>query len=114
MGIEFRPLAGNPGTRFVAEVLGVAPNLRIGEPEFGAIEAAWYRHSILLFRGLETTPDDHIAQPDEGGAGAAREVAAGGGAAAAGQIAGERDRPPQKAIAASGLDRNQPALLAAE
>lgn len=61
MVLEFRPLAGSPAGGFGAEVIGVRPNLRVGEAEFRAIEAAWYRHSILLFRGIEMAPDDHVA-----------------------------------------------------
>jgi alpha-ketoglutarate-dependent taurine dioxygenase len=57
MLLEFRPLHGE----FGAEVIGVAPDLAVDGPTFGAIEAAWYRHSILLFRGLDMTPEQHIA-----------------------------------------------------
>ncbi len=56
MPVTFRPLKG----RFGAEVVGVEPSLAVDEPTFRAIEAAWYRHSILLFRGLAMTPDQHI------------------------------------------------------
>jgi alpha-ketoglutarate-dependent taurine dioxygenase len=57
MPLEIRPLQN----RFGAEILGVDPALQVDEPVFGAIEAAWYRHSILLFRGLAMTPEQHIA-----------------------------------------------------
>ena len=57
MAMEFRPLHGS----FGAEVLGVPTDLQVSEAEFRAIEAAWFRHSILLFRGLSMTPQQHIA-----------------------------------------------------
>jgi len=60
MGIAFRPLDGAPGTSFGAEVAGVDPRLRADEATFREIEAGWYRHSILVFRGVEMSPDDHI------------------------------------------------------
>ena len=61
MAVGFRPLIGGPGNDFGAEVVGVPPNLRMDEAEFRAIELAWYRHSILLFRGLDMQPEDQIA-----------------------------------------------------
>lgn len=64
MAIEFRPLAGSPGGGFGAEVVGAPPNLQVGEAEFRAIEAGWYRHSILLFRGLDMAPDDQWGPGD--------------------------------------------------
>ena len=57
MTVEFRPLHGSFGT----EVNGVDPALETDEATFAAIEAAWYRHSILLFRGLSMTPEQQIA-----------------------------------------------------
>jgi len=57
MPLEFRPLHGE----FGAEVIGVTPDLVVDGWTFGAIEAAWYRHSILLFRDLDMTPEQHIA-----------------------------------------------------
>jgi len=57
MGIEYRPLHGD----FGAEIIGVDPTLRTDEPTFAGIEAAWYRHSVLLFRGLDLSVGDHIA-----------------------------------------------------
>jgi alpha-ketoglutarate-dependent taurine dioxygenase len=57
MPVEFRPLHGS----FGAEVIGVDPALEVDDPAFAAIEAAWYRHSILLFRGLSMTPERQIA-----------------------------------------------------
>ncbi|HEV2301540.1 MAG TPA: TauD/TfdA family dioxygenase [Stellaceae bacterium] len=57
MGIEFRPLDRG----FGAEVVGAAANLAVDEATFRDIEAAWYRHSILVFRGLDMTPEEQIA-----------------------------------------------------
>jgi taurine dioxygenase len=57
MTLEFRPLHGD----FAAEVIGVAPDLRVDDAAFQAIEAAWYCHSILVFRDLDMTPQDHVA-----------------------------------------------------
>jgi taurine dioxygenase len=57
MPVEFRPLQGS----FGAEVIGTNPALEIDATDLAAIEAAWYRHSILLFRGLSMTPEQQIA-----------------------------------------------------
>ena len=57
MAVEFRALHGE----FGAEVLGVAANLRVDEATLRAIEAAWFRHGILVFRDLDMIPEDHIA-----------------------------------------------------
>jgi taurine dioxygenase len=57
MPVEFRALQGS----FGAEVIGVHPALKLDDPTFAAIEAAWYRHSILLFRGLSMSPEQQIA-----------------------------------------------------
>lgn len=57
MSVEFRPLQGS----FGAEVIGVSPTLDVDDATFRQVEAAWYRHSILLFRGLTMTPEQHIA-----------------------------------------------------
>lgn len=56
MPVEFRPLMGN----FGAEVVGVPPTLEMDDATFRQVEAAWYRHSILLFRGLTMTPERQI------------------------------------------------------
>lgn len=61
MALEIRPVEGSPGNGFGAELVGVDPALRLDEPTFRAVEAAWYRHSILVFRGLDMRPEDHIA-----------------------------------------------------
>lgn len=57
MPVEFRPLQGS----FGAEAVGVDPTLAVDDPTFAAIEAAWYRHSILLFRDLSMSPEQQIA-----------------------------------------------------
>jgi taurine dioxygenase len=57
MPVEFRPFERG----FGAEVIGVPHNLAVGEAAFGKIEAAWHRHSILIFRGLDMTPQEQIA-----------------------------------------------------
>lgn len=54
--VEFRPLQGE----FGADVLGVRPDLIVSEDDFRSIEAAWFRYSILLFRGLSMTPAQHV------------------------------------------------------
>lgn len=55
--MEFRPLQGN----FGAEVVGVPPDLQVDEATFRNIEQVWFRHSILLFRGLKMSPEQHVA-----------------------------------------------------
>ena len=60
MGVAFRPLDGAPGSGFAAEVIGVDPRLRVDEATFRDIEAGWYRHPILVFRGLDMSPEDHV------------------------------------------------------
>ena len=57
MAISFRPIKG----RFGVEALGVDPTLAVDEPTFRALEDAWYRHSLLLFRGLSMSPEQHVA-----------------------------------------------------
>jgi alpha-ketoglutarate-dependent taurine dioxygenase len=42
-------------------VIGVAANLRVGDAALRQIEAAWFRHGILVFRGLDMTPAEHVA-----------------------------------------------------
>src|SRR5688572_9624123 len=44
---------------FAAEVLGLG--LPVDDAAFAAIEAAWTRHPILVFRDLRMTPAEHIA-----------------------------------------------------
>lgn len=56
MPVDFRPLKGS----FGAEVVGVPPTLEMDDATFREVEAAWYRHSILLFRGLRMSPERQI------------------------------------------------------
>jgi taurine dioxygenase len=55
-GIVVSPSRGGVG----AEVLGIDLR-RLGDATFAAIEAAWVRHSVLLFRGQTLTDDDLVA-----------------------------------------------------
>ena len=57
MAITLRPLTSH----FGAEISGIDPNLELDDATFRGVEAAWYRHSILLFRGLTMTPAQHVA-----------------------------------------------------
>jgi alpha-ketoglutarate-dependent taurine dioxygenase len=57
MALDISPLNGS----FGAEIGGVDPALEVDDRTFREIEAAWYRHSILLFRNLDMSPADHIA-----------------------------------------------------
>ena len=57
MPLEIRPIRGE----FGAEVVGAAPDLRVDDGSFHRIEDAWHRHSILVFRNLDMSPDDQIA-----------------------------------------------------
>lgn len=57
MGLEIRPLHDS----FVAEVVGAPPTLEMDEATFHAIERAFYTHSILVFRDLKMSPEQHIA-----------------------------------------------------
>jgi alpha-ketoglutarate-dependent taurine dioxygenase len=57
MALEFRPLHGE----FAAEVIGAPANLRVDDATLRDIEAAWFRHGILIFRSLDMTPAEHVA-----------------------------------------------------
>lgn len=57
MALSFRPLTSH----FGAEVIGVDPTLQLDDATFREVEDAWYRHSILLFRGITMTPAQHVA-----------------------------------------------------
>ena len=57
MPVDFQPLMG----QFGAEVIGVPPTLNMDDTTFREVEVAWYRHSILLFRGLKMSPEQQIA-----------------------------------------------------
>jgi taurine dioxygenase len=56
MKVSIRPIQGE----FCAEVSGVDVE-RMDAEAFAEIEAAWTRHSILVFRDLRMTPEQHIA-----------------------------------------------------
>ena len=58
MAFEIRPLT--PGG-FGAELIGLDPSLALDEPTFQRVQQAWFDHSILVFRGLDMTPEEHIA-----------------------------------------------------
>jgi alpha-ketoglutarate-dependent taurine dioxygenase len=45
---------------FGAEISGIPRNLKVSDDDFQRIADAWTRHSILRFRGLEITPQEHI------------------------------------------------------
>ena len=57
MPIEVRPIHAS----FGAEVVGVDPATELDDRAMAAIEAAWTRHSLLLFRGVRMTPERHVA-----------------------------------------------------
>lgn len=57
MALKIRPLHES----FGAEIVGVDISRELDAATMGEIEAAWYRHSILLFRNVEMTPAQHIA-----------------------------------------------------
>jgi putative 2-oxoglutarate oxygenase len=57
MALDFRPLHGD----FAAEVSRAPPDLAVDDAGLRAIEAAWFRHGVLVFRELEMTPAQHIA-----------------------------------------------------
>jgi taurine dioxygenase/putative 2-oxoglutarate oxygenase len=57
MPIEVRPLR----EPFGAEILGVDLAGDLDAATVAAVEAAWTRHSILLFRDVRMTPTQHVA-----------------------------------------------------
>jgi alpha-ketoglutarate-dependent taurine dioxygenase len=57
MAVEYRPLQGD----FAAEVIGAPADLRVDDATLREIEAAWFRHGVLVFRDLDMTPAEHIA-----------------------------------------------------
>jgi taurine dioxygenase/putative 2-oxoglutarate oxygenase len=57
VSVEIRPIQG----RFGAEVIKADPHLNVDDATAALIEAAWYRHSILIFRGLALSPQQQIA-----------------------------------------------------
>ena len=57
MPLEVRALHGG----FAAGVIGAAPNLQVDDATLREIEAAWFRHSVLVFRDLDMTSAEHVA-----------------------------------------------------
>ncbi len=57
MALQFRPMHAT----FGAEVIGVDISRDLDDNTIAEIEAAWYRYTILLFRGVEMTPAQHVA-----------------------------------------------------
>src|ERR1700685_4532137 len=57
MALTFRPQHGE----FAAEVLGAPSDLAVDDAVLAAVEVAWFRHSILIFRDLDMTPAQHVA-----------------------------------------------------
>jgi len=57
MALHLRPLHDT----FGAEVSGVDFSRPVDEATLARIEDAWVRHSILLFRGVDMTPEQHVA-----------------------------------------------------
>ncbi|HLJ18813.1 MAG TPA: TauD/TfdA family dioxygenase, partial [Stellaceae bacterium] len=57
MSLKIRPLHES----FGAEIVGVDIARDLDDATLAEIEAAWYRHSILLFRNVEMTPAQHVA-----------------------------------------------------
>lgn len=57
MALKFRPLHGE----FAAEVIGAPPDLCVDDATLREIEVAWFCYGVLLFRGLDMTPTEHVA-----------------------------------------------------
>ena len=57
MALQLRPLHDS----FGAEVIGVDFSRDVDGARFAEIQAAWWRYSILLFRGVTWTPAQHVA-----------------------------------------------------
>ena len=57
MTLKIRPLHES----FGAEIIGVDIARGLDDATMAEIEAAWYRHGILLFRGVQMTPAQHLA-----------------------------------------------------
>jgi len=56
-GMIIRPLHGE----FGAEIIGADLSRPVDNATFNEIESAWTRHSILVFRDVRMTPEQHIA-----------------------------------------------------
>ncbi|ARP81810.1 hypothetical protein CAL12_13960 [Bordetella genomosp. 8] len=57
MAIVVQPFERN----FGADIVGVPPDLQVSDDDFRRIEAAWAAHGILRFRGLDMSPEQHVA-----------------------------------------------------
>src|SRR5215470_15041028 len=57
MALKIRPLHES----FGAEIGGLDIAGDLDDPAIAEIEAAWHQYSILLFRGVEMTPAQHVA-----------------------------------------------------
>jgi len=56
------PLCVTPYERgFCAEISGIPTDLNVSDDDFQRLEGAWTQHSILIFRDLDLTPEQHIA-----------------------------------------------------
>lgn len=51
---------------FGAEISGIAPNREVSAADFQRIADAWTMHSILRFRGLAMTPQEHVSRANCG------------------------------------------------
>lgn len=58
MALTITPLTARG---FGAEVTGLDPGLALDEATFRRVEQAWYDHAVLVFRGLDLTPAQHVA-----------------------------------------------------
>src|SRR5260221_14614401 len=67
MAVQFRPISDVGGGNFGAEAIGVHPALRVAGDTFHTTEAAWYRPSIQLFRGLALNGENPNALPPRPG-----------------------------------------------
>jgi alpha-ketoglutarate-dependent taurine dioxygenase len=54
--VEIHPIQG----RFGAEIIGVDMSEALSDAEFSRIEQAWFDASLLVFRDLVMTPEQHI------------------------------------------------------
>jgi taurine dioxygenase len=55
--VEVRPIQG----RFGAEIIGLDLSHGLSDAEFPSIEQTWFDTSLLVFRDLDMTPEQHIA-----------------------------------------------------
>ena len=55
--VDIRPIQGS----FGAEIIGLDLSQELPDAEFRRIEQAWFDASLLVFRDLVMTPEQHIA-----------------------------------------------------